>query len=79
MIQATAQPALPADDNRPWFDLDAMNREMEASSAERRVAWGLENFPGRIVLTSSFGAQSAVCLHMVAAQRPDIPLSLIHI
>ena len=77
MTQATAQSDLPAKDTQPWFDLDAMNREMEASSAERRVAWGLENFPGRIVLTSSFGAQSAVCLHMVAAQKPDIPVVMI--
>lgn len=77
MIQATAQSKLPANDSQPWFDLAAMNREMESANAERRVAWGLEQFPGQIVLTSSFGAQSAVCLHMVAAQQPDIPVVVI--
>ena len=62
---------------QPWFDLAAMNREMNPLSAEQRVAWALENFPGRIVLTSSFGAQSAVCLHLVTVQQPDIPVVLV--
>lgn len=77
MTQAIA-PHVQGDANtQPWFDLEATNRELESASAERRVAWGLEHFPGRIVLTSSFGAQSAVCLHMVVAQQADIPVVLI--
>lgn len=62
---------------QPWFDLEAMNREMEQLRAEQRVAWALETFPGRVVLTSSFGAQAAVCLHMVTRQQPDIPVVLV--
>ncbi len=62
---------------QPWFDLEAMNREMEQLRAEQRVAWALENFPGRVVLTSSFGAQAAVCLDMVTRQQPDIPVVLV--
>ncbi|MDG4597720.1 MAG: phosphoadenylyl-sulfate reductase [Candidatus Contendobacter sp.] len=62
---------------RPWFDLAEKNREMDKLSAEQRVAWALENFPGRVVLTSSFGAQSAVCLHLVTVQQPDIPVVLV--
>jgi phosphoadenosine phosphosulfate reductase len=54
-----------------------MNREMDKLRAEQRVAWALEQFPGRIVLTSSFGAQSAVCLHLVTTQQPDIPVVLV--
>ncbi len=61
----------------PWFDLAEMNRELAAASAEQRVAWVRENFPGCVVLTSSFGAQSAVCLHMVTRQQPDIPVVLV--
>ena len=61
----------------PWFDLAEMNRELAAAPAEQRVAWVLEHFPGRVVLTSSFGAQSAVCLHMVTRQQPDIPVVLV--
>jgi len=63
--------------DQPWFDLEAMNRELEAVSAEQRVAWALENFSSRIVMTSSFGAQSAVCLHMVTQQWPEIPVLLV--
>ncbi|MGB5064745.1 MAG: phosphoadenylyl-sulfate reductase [Candidatus Competibacter sp.] len=61
----------------PWFDLAEMNRELAAAPAEQRVAWTLEHFPGRVVLTSSFGAQSAVCLHMATRQQPDIPVVLV--
>lgn len=45
--------------------------------AEDRVAWALENLPGQYMLSSSFGAQSAVMLHMVPRQRPDIPVVLV--
>ncbi|MFZ1643790.1 MAG: phosphoadenylyl-sulfate reductase [Candidatus Contendobacter sp.] len=62
---------------QPWFDLAEMNREMDQLHAEQRVGWALENFPGRVVLTSSFGAQSAVCLHLVTTQRPNIPVVLV--
>ena len=46
-------------------------------NAEERVAWALEKLPGRHILTSSFGAQSAVMLHLVTRQSPDIPVVLI--
>jgi len=42
--------------------------------AEARVEWALQNLPDQHVLSSSFGAQAAVSLHMVASQRPDIPV-----
>jgi len=43
-------------------------------SAEERVEWSLQHLPGEYVLSSSFGAQAAVSLHMVSSQRPDIPV-----
>lgn len=45
--------------------------------AEERVRWALENLPERQVLASSFGAQSAVMLHLVTRFRPDIPVVFI--
>lgn len=45
--------------------------------AGARVDWALENLPGPHVLSSSFGAQSAVMLHLVAQRRPDIPVIVI--
>ncbi|MDU6411337.1 MAG: phosphoadenylyl-sulfate reductase [Yersiniaceae bacterium] len=52
------------------------NAALEALSAEQRVAWALEQLPGEFVLSSSFGIQAAVCLHLVTRQRPDIPVIL---
>ena len=77
MIQTSIKSGFQASDEQPWFDLAAMNRDLEKRSAEQRVAWALENFPGHVVLTSSFGAQSAVCLHLVSIQQPDIPVVLV--
>ena len=77
MIQTPIKSGFQASDEQPWFDLAAMNRDLEKRSAEQRVAWALENFPGHVVLTSSFGAQSAVCLHLVSIQQPDIPVVLV--
>ena len=53
------------------------NQNFESLSAEERVAWALEHLPGEHVLTSSFGIQAAVLLHLVTRQRPDIPVVFI--
>ena len=41
-----------------------------------RVSWALDNLPGNHVLTSSFGAQAAVSLHLVTRIQPGIPVVL---
>lgn len=46
-------------------------------NAEDRVAWGLENLPGEHIVSSSFGAQSAVMLHMLSQQKADIPVVVV--
>ncbi len=46
-------------------------------SAEERVAWALDRLPGEHIVSSSFGAQSAVMLHLMSAQKADIPVVLI--
>ncbi|MCB1572687.1 MAG: phosphoadenylyl-sulfate reductase [Xanthomonadales bacterium] len=63
-----------AEDSRA---LGQLNDWLESRSAEARVAWALETLPGEQVLSSSFGAQSAVSLHLVSRQRPDIPVILV--
>src|SRR5690349_5944405 len=55
----------------------ALNDWLASVDAATRVRWSLENLPGPFALTSSFGAQAAVSLHLVAAQSPDIPVILI--
>jgi len=46
-------------------------------TAQARVEWALEFLPASHLLTSSFGAQSAVMLHLVSRQAPAIPVLLI--
>ncbi|GGA80461.1 phosphoadenosine phosphosulfate reductase [Neiella marina] len=58
-------------------ELAAINGHLESLSAQERVAWGLEHLPGTQVLSSSFGIQSAVLLHMLVEQQPDIPVILV--
>ncbi|QQK71161.1 phosphoadenylyl-sulfate reductase [Pectobacterium versatile] len=57
-------------------ELAAVNSQLESLSAQERVSWALENLPGDYVLSSSFGIQAAVSLHLVTQQRPDIPVIL---
>lgn len=59
------------------LNLAATNLMLDGLSAEQRISWALNRFPGRIVMSSSFGAQAAVSLHMVTRQAPDIPVILI--
>lgn len=56
--------------------LAELNQTLEQQTPEQRVAWALENLPGNFMLSSSFGAQAAVMLHMVTQQYPDIPVVL---
>lgn len=57
--------------------LSELNRFLERSSAEQRIDWALQHCPGAHVLSSSFGAQAAVSLHMLTQARPDMPVVLI--
>ncbi|MCB1560330.1 MAG: phosphoadenylyl-sulfate reductase [Xanthomonadales bacterium] len=44
---------------------------------ESRIEWALSTLSGPHVLSSSFGAQSAVLLHMATRIRPDLPVLLV--
>ena len=57
-------------------DINNAIAELEKLDAEGRVAWALDNLPGEYVLSSSFGIQAAVSLHLVNQIRPDIPVIL---
>ncbi len=58
-------------------DLGPLNAELERMDAISRVQWALQHAPGTHVLSSSFGAQSAVTLHLLSSQQPDIPVILV--
>lgn len=56
--------------------LAGINETLENMTAQERVAWALENLPDTHIVSSSFGAQSAVMLHMLTKAQPDIPVVL---
>jgi len=62
-----------------WSDaqLEAVGPCLEKLSASERVQWALDYLPNEPILTSSFGAQSVVMLHLVTSLKADIPVVLI--
>lgn len=56
--------------------LAEINVELEQLSAQQRVAWALAHLEGTFAVSSSFGIQAAVMLHLVSRQQPDIPVIL---
>ena len=56
---------------------ESANRCLEDMTAEARIAWALETLPGHHIVSSSFGAQSAVMLHLMASKKPDIPVVVV--
>ncbi|MDU0353203.1 phosphoadenylyl-sulfate reductase [Paraglaciecola aquimarina] len=56
--------------------LAEINTSLEQKTAQQRVTWALDNLPSNFMLSSSFGAQAAVMLHLVTQEYPDIPVVL---
>jgi phosphoadenosine phosphosulfate reductase len=57
--------------------VDAISRSLAPLSPRARVEQAIEHLPGEYVLSSSFGAQAAVMLHLVNEVVPGIPVILI--
>ncbi|BDY06460.1 phosphoadenylyl-sulfate reductase [Ferrimonas sp. YFM] len=72
LAAVAANPELEA--HQAW--LARANDTLAALSAQERVAWGLEHLPGEAILSSSFGIQGAVMLHLVTQAKPEIPVVL---
>ncbi|MEM9531029.1 MAG: phosphoadenylyl-sulfate reductase [Pseudomonadota bacterium] len=53
------------------------SKQLGSLRAADRVRRVVENLPGPLVLSSSFGAQSALMLHLVTRELPDIPVILV--
>ena len=69
LVNLAARGSLPA--------LEELNDTLRPFSAEQRVHWALRELPGAHVLSSSFGAQAAVSLHLVTRQAPRLPVILL--
>ena len=59
------------------FDLRETNARLEGVRADERVAWAVEQFGDGLVLSSSFGAQAGVMLHLATRAKADIPVILV--
>ena len=59
------------------FDPVEANDFLEKSDAENRLRWGVEKFKDSLVLSSSFGAQAAVMLHLATRVSPYIKVIFI--
>lgn len=57
--------------------LENWNHSLANLDAAGRIRCALEHLPGTHVLTSSFGAQAAVGLHLLTREVPDIPVILL--
>jgi len=74
MLQRPEAHAATLPDARTLAGWDAAFGTMDA---EDRVRTALREFPGQHVLSSSFGAQAAVSLHLLVRECPDLPVVLI--
>ena len=59
------------------LDLDALNPMFEKGEPQQVVAWAAAQFGRDLVMSSSFGADSAVLLHMATRALPDIRVVMI--
>lgn len=58
----------------PPLDLVNIQTELEHASAEAIVAWADQTFDQGLVMSTSFGIQAAVMLHLVTRIIPQIPV-----
>lgn len=56
------------------MDLDQINQQFDQASAEDVAGWAAETFGDGLVMSTSFGIQAAVMLHLVTQVVPDIPV-----
>ena len=56
--------------------LTEANTSLEKMTALARVRWAVENLESEFVLSSSFGIQAAVCLHLITTVKADTPIIL---
>ncbi len=59
------------------LDLEAANAELADADAPTIIRWAAEQFGDGLIMTSSFGAQAAVMLHLASQVVPDIPVVFI--
>ena len=59
------------------LDLDVLNPMFETSDPQKIIAWSAAQFSDGLVMSSSFGAESAVLIHMAIEVKPDIRIIMV--
>ncbi|MEL6138303.1 MAG: phosphoadenosine phosphosulfate reductase family protein, partial [Cyanobacteria bacterium J06628_6] len=68
MVHATLQTP------RAELDLNALNQTLKDVTAPALVEWAAKEFDSGLVMSTSFGIQSAVMLHLVTQVVPSMPV-----
>lgn len=56
------------------IDLENINEKFEDKKPQEIVEWAAKEFSSRLAMTSSFGPESGVLLHMMSRVNPEIPV-----
>ena len=72
--RALEQLAQAGDTTRNAIDLEGLDRCLGMSPPERIVRWAAETFGDGLVMSTSFGIQSAALLHLATTVKPDLPV-----
>ncbi len=56
------------------LNLELINQDLSNASALKMIEWAVDTFGDRLVMSTSFGIQSAVMLHLVTRIVPEIPV-----
>ncbi|MEM1303653.1 MAG: phosphoadenylyl-sulfate reductase, partial [Planctomycetota bacterium] len=66
---ASTNPPAPAD-----LPVDELAPRLDVLSAQQLIQWAVDGFGDGVAMTTSFGIQSAVMLHMATTVKPDLPI-----
>ena len=77
-LEASSKPLLPFEstlnDSTSSIGNRVLQLALESLSAEALMEWADVRFAGNLLVTTSFGIQSAVTLHLASRVRPNIPV-----
>lgn len=59
---------------KPELSLEEVNQTLKDANAQQLVEWARDTFGEGLVMSTSFGIQAAVMLHLVTQVIPDIPV-----
>ena len=59
------------------LDLDELNAMFETKHPSKIIEWAVAQFDGDVILSSSFGAESIVSIHLATQIKPDIKIVMV--